>query len=355
MALVLSHRGDDAVVLTDMASADLAILDLDHDNAPLAFQAIHARRPALRAIGLTSQPDQTHDDIVVLRKPVSASRLLEAIQKHAGIETPAAKIHAAGAAAALGTRTAGGRRRAEAPAPASQDKRDFDPGTYLLGVMLEAAAQAEGRDAVAAISISADRIILSDSRSRLIRTNLSPSQTRGFALSALEGGADAPATGGLPRPQVEYLTRAEADSRYAARTYALPQESFMWSLGAMTSRGRLLAGIRPDERVYLRRWPNLTRVAHSPNEMRIVAYWVRQPTSLQEIVAALGVTEREVFTVYAAACAAGLAGRARREVDGMWEAPPVRETQARGLFSSILDRLLQRRSASNEATQEAAA
>jgi hypothetical protein len=356
IALVLSHRGDGAIVLSDVESADIAVLDLDHENAPQAFRTIQARRPALLAIGLTARPGLVHADIEILSKPISAGRLLEAIQKQGGIEMPAAKIRAAGAAAALGARTETSRRRPENTAVLAHDKKYFDPSAYLLGTLMDAAAEAQTRGAVAVISFYGDRVILADPRSGVIRTNLSSSQARGFALSSIEGGAsdDASATVGLQRPRIEYVARAEADARYAGKTYSVPQEMFMWSLGAMTSRGRLAASCRADERVYLRRWPNLTRISHTANEMRIVAYWVRQAISPQEMVAALGVPEREVFSVYTAACAAGLAGKARREADGIWEAPPVAEPRERGLFSSILNRLLQRKPA-NEETQEVAA
>src|SRR5512139_2059333 len=276
IALVLRHRGDGAIALSDVASADIAVLDLDHENAPQAFEQIRARRPALQAIGLTARPGVAHEGIVVLAKPVSAGSLLEAIQKQAGIELPAAKIPAAGAAAALGARTATTRRRPEAAAVLAQDKKVFDPAAYLLGTLLDAAAEAGRRDAVAVISFYGDRVILADSRAGLIRTNLTSSQARGFAHSSLEADTTDPsATVGLQRPRVEYLTRAEADSRYAAQTYPVPQEMFMWSLGAMTSRGRLPADVRADQRVYLRRWPNLTRLSRTAYEVRRSSYWLR--------------------------------------------------------------------------------
>jgi predicted CopG family antitoxin len=41
-------------------------------------------------------------------------------------------------------------------------------------------------------------------------------------------------------------------------------------------------------------------------------------------------------------------------VDGVWEAPQVVEHKERGLFSSILNRLLQRKPAGSEVEQEAA-
>lgn len=357
MALVLSHQGDGAIALTDMESADIAVLDLDHESAPQAFMAIRARRPAMQAIGLSSRLDHAHADILVLRKPVSAGRLLEAIQKLGGIESPAAKVLAAGAAAALSERTGNSRRRPETTAALTQDKTYFDPSAYLLGTLLDAAAEAGKRNMAAVISFYGDRVILVDNRSQVIQTNLSSSQARGFALSSMEGesAGDAPSTVGLRRPLVEYVTREAAVARYRGQTYSVPQERFMWSLGSMTSRGRLPAGMQADERVYLRRWPNMTRFSYTANEMRIIAYWVRQATSLQEIVDALGVSEREVFGVYTAASAAGLAGLARREVDGIWEAPEVAEPRERGLFSSILSRLLQRKPASVDEAQEVAA
>ncbi len=355
VALVLSHRGDDSIVLGDLESADVAVLDLDHAHALAAFRDAQALRPALRAIGLGAQPEGVDADILVLRKPVSAGRLLEAIQAQGGIESPVARVLAAGAAAALAARTESGRRRPDSTLPPPREQASFDPDSYLLGVLMNAAAEAEKRDAVAVVRFYGDRLVLADPQRGLIRTNLSPSQTRGFAMSAIEGAADAPATGRLSRPQVEFLARAEAESRYADATYAVPYEILMWQLGALTSRGRLAASCRADERVYLRRWPNLTRLAHSATEMRILAYWVRQAASPQEIAAALDVPERDVFTVYTAACAAGLAGKARRELDTVWEAPAVAAPRERGLLSSILGRLLQRKPACNEEPQAAAA
>lgn len=355
VALVLSHRGDAAIVLSDFETADVVVLDLDHANAQQALRAIDARGPALRAIGLSARPESVDADMLVLRKPVSAGRLLEAIQAQGGVESPVARVLAAGAAAALAARTETSRRRPESTVAPAREQASFDPDSYLLGALMTAAAEAERRDAVAVVRFYGDRLVLADPHRRLIHTNLSPSQTRGFALSAIEGAADAPATGRLSRPQVEFIARAEAEARYAGVTYAVPHEIFMWQLGALTSRGRLATSCRADERVYLRRWPNLTRLAHSPVEMRILAYWVRQAASPQEIAAALGVPERDVFTVYTAACAAGLAGKARRELDTVWEAPAVAAPRERGLLSSILGRLLQRKPACNEEPQAAAA
>lgn len=343
MALVLGHRGDD-ITLADFETADIAVVDLDHERAPETFVAIHARRPALTAIGLSARADAAWEDITVLKKPVSANRLIEAIQKQAGVESPAARLLAAAdAAGALAARSGQAKRRPETPAPLAHDQQHFDPANYLLGILLDARIEAMRQRAVALITFYGDRVILADAKSGVVRTNLTSSQARGFALSAFDAGAQAStATIGMDRPQVRFISYADA-GRYADNTYVIAEESFMWMLGSVTSRGRLPAGLKADERVYLRRWPNLTRIHHSATEMRIVAYWMRQATSLAEIIAALDVSAREVYGVYAAAWAAGLAGRARREVDGIWEAPAVEVPRERGMFASILGRLLARK------------
>jgi len=330
----------------------IVVVEFDHCAGPYAFQLVHALQPGLRAIGLTANPGQPQEGVLIIRKPISAIRLVDAIQKLASGETQAEKILAADAALALGARAGSIKRRSTTTTPTAQGGQFFDMGAYLLGTILEAAAEARKKDAVAVITFYGDRIVLADNKSGLIRTNLSSSQARAFAISSLEADADVSATVGLQRPQVEYIDRAAADVSYHDRTYSIPQEIFMWSLGALTSRGRLPAGTKPDERVYLRRWPNMTRLSHSDNDLRIVAYWVQQATSLEEIVDALGVPEAEVFNVYTAAVAAGLAGKARREVDEVWAAPEVSEHKERGLFSSILKRLLQRKPAGSDVAEE---
>jgi len=358
VSLVFKHRADGALVLANEDVADIAILDMDQPAAVDGYRAVHARRPELRAIGLSGQPDLSAEDVLVIRKPIAANKLLEAIQKIASTGALADKATAAGAAAFLSSRIGGSRRRTEsAPAPAStQEIQTFDPNAYLLGCILTAAADAAKREEVAIISFYGDRVILVDHQSDLIQTNLSSSQARAFALAVIEGNAGgASSTTGLQRPAIEFVSRAQAAARFEGKTYSVPREVFMWKLGSMTSRGRLPADTHADERVYLRRWPNMTRFSYTDNDMRIVAYWVRQASSKNEIAKALGVSVQEVFSVYTAALAAGLAGKAARGSDEIWEAPEVDEHKERGLFSSIMKRLLQRKPVSAEAEQELAA
>lgn len=346
VSLVLKHRASNAVVLSDEDAADIALLDLDSnmDKCLASFRAIRDRKPDIRAIGLSANEDLKFDDALILKKPISAGSLLGAIEKISGVNLGSATIKTAGAASSLSSRVGGSRRRSEAQS-VGEDKIYFEPRDYLLGTVIEAEAEAQKQGMVAVISFYGDRVICIDGKSKMIETNLTSSQARGFAISAVnKDEADGlGATTGLQKPFVEYMSHADVKRKFAGKTYVVPQEIFMWKLGTTTSRGRLPSGVGLEERVYLRRWPNLTRFSYTDNEMRIIAYWMRQAESVREISEALDIPLPEVCSVYTAAYAAGLSGKARREVDGIWEAPDVSEHKERGLFSSIMKKLLSRK------------
>jgi hypothetical protein len=97
----------------------------------------------------------------------------------------------------------------------------------------------------------------------------------------------------------------------------LELEAFLWRLALHTYSGYLPKGIDVNKPVYLKYWPNLTRLEPTPNAMRIASLLCRQPVALAFIVRILNIPQRHVFNFYAAANAAGYAGPAVREVDNM--------------------------------------
>jgi hypothetical protein len=97
----------------------------------------------------------------------------------------------------------------------------------------------------------------------------------------------------------------------------LEMESFLWQLALYTYRGNLPVGTSVNQPMYLKYWPNLTRLEPTPNAMRIASLLSRQPVALSFIVRILNIPQRHVFNFYAAANAIGFAGPAVREVDNM--------------------------------------
>ena len=109
-----------------------------------------------------------------------------------------------------------------------------------------------------------------------------------------------------------------------ARRKAVAQaaEAFLWELAVHTSRGRIPEGVLLDEPLYLRHWPNLTRLKPIPGAPRIAAVWVQEPRSLLNMAGAVKVPMTDLLTFYSAANAIGLAGVGKREVDNLIVPPP---------------------------------
>ena len=118
-------------------------------------------------------------------------------------------------------------------------------------------------------------------------------------------------------------------------------ESFIWTLALWAARGRLPRGTPLEHPVFLRWWPNFTRLDVSPSALAISALWSRQPHSLALTVDMLHVPQRWVFAFYSAAHAIGLAAISHRAVDQMTLPTPPRPTVERraGFLGRVLGHL----------------
>ncbi|MES9861416.1 MAG: hypothetical protein ABW157_19885 [Candidatus Thiodiazotropha sp. LLP2] len=115
--------------------------------------------------------------------------------------------------------------------------------------------------------------------------------------------------------------------------------AFIWQLALWASRGRLPAGTSLTQPIYLRRWPNFSRLVVTPYALAIAALWAKQPRSLIDTATSLDIPQRYVFAFYSAANAVQLAGETRRAVDTFIAPPAIEQSKNRGLFSRILNRL----------------
>ena len=98
----------------------------------------------------------------------------------------------------------------------------------------------------------------------------------------------------------------------------------LWTAGFHASRGRLDVHAESEgddgefSVVHMSQWPNLTRVPHSPNTMRVCALLTRFPTSVALIPRLLEMGSEEVCQILSAARSAGIlrSGHASSEGDG---------------------------------------
>jgi hypothetical protein len=114
----------------------------------------------------------------------------------------------------------------------------------------------------------------------------------------------------------------------------------LWKLALWASRGRVPVGTDLEWPVFLKHWPNLTRLLEPPHATRIASLWAHQHFSLASSAATLGIPQRYVFAFFSGCAALGLAAPTRRAADVLVEpqAPPPAKDM-RGLFRMLLRKL----------------
>lgn len=336
-------------VLCDEDSAQVIVADFDNDAMLQTYEVLRRRRPQIPVIAVSTRtPDLP--GLAYLSKPVSVRQLIESIEKLTGtaMKPPASRglstekieqarraIDAKRAAASLEGRAGKARdQRSDLKRglTAISDEMYFDPDRFLLGHVQKAFAAARDANRPVLLSCLRQEAIGFDPSSSMVLTSLSDTQIRSLAIAPTDDELAPPVETLMSDGALEYLPQF-------ARSRFFSAETFLWNLGYLTSRGRLPYGTQAGELVYLRRWPNLTRVVLPRNAMQVIAYWVRQPCRLLQMHETLGVSMEDVFAVYSAAQAAGLASPAQRQADGMLDAFDVPVAGRRGLFSAILKRL----------------
>jgi hypothetical protein len=117
-------------------------------------------------------------------------------------------------------------------------------------------------------------------------------------------------------------------------------EALLWKTALWTYQGRLPANTPIREKVYLRRWPNLTRLVEVPEAMRIAALLSEQPLALPRVAEALAIAQRYVFAFYGAAHASGLVSQVRREADRTAVTPTLlRQHREHGFLGRVVGKL----------------
>ena len=116
-------------------------------------------------------------------------------------------------------------------------------------------------------------------------------------------------------------------------------DAFIWKLALWSSAGRVPQGIDFDTPIYIRHWPNMTRLIVPPHALRITALLIDQPRSLINIAEVLQVKQQYVFAFFSAARALGLSGQAVRQADITYAPAPRVKKESSGLLQKILGRL----------------
>jgi hypothetical protein len=208
-------------------------------------------------------------------------------------------------------RYCGTRSDLDAAALAADTTLRFDPAQHLVGVLKDA-FQVSGKWQVPAHLESAAGRITVDGTTNLIYCEFSAERFAELVSAPVD-----------KRPKTRAFSRQEfADLQDTLTRTALVRrlDQVLWQAALETSAGRLPAGVDPAATVYLKSWPNLTRLHRTPHALRIAALWATRGASLLETAQSLKIAQRHVFAFYNAALALDLitddGGQIRRSQRG---------------------------------------
>ena len=120
-----------------------------------------------------------------------------------------------------------------------------------------------------------------------------------------------------------------------------PIDELLWMAAFHASKGRMIEGTSMFDVVQFHHWPNLPKLPHTANTARICALLTRHPTTIMLAHRLLGIKREEVYRVYSAAYAAGIANIIHQnpEATSASEPEPEDRSESRGLFRSLFAKI----------------
>ncbi len=355
LKLFFKHNCNNAFCLIDEVLADVFLVDMDGYGAEDRYQDICKRYPK-RPIILMSLSANKAEGHQFLRKPISINQLRAvlseiglyqtAVVKKTSQQQPdrpqqAIKIshRSPGYAANLLSESelhsfVGKAKDIDILNPRQLSSIYFSPADYLLGKLQQACSEAIEQQRVTQV-VGLWKPITIFPLTGKVHVELSDRQLQAICVVSVHG------KGGVVNiDDVEIKTIKSADNFTPPNQGEYHDiEPFLWKVALWTARGRLPEGIVIEKPIYLRAWPNFTRLVVTPHALRISACLIKHPRSLIDIAATLHIPQRYVFAFFTAANQAGLAGQARRTSDLIVEPPKVQKSAKSGLLSRILERL----------------
>ena len=116
-------------------------------------------------------------------------------------------------------------------------------------------------------------------------------------------------------------------------------DAFLWKLACWASKGRYPVTLDINHPVYLKSWPNFTRLLVTPHALRISALLIQGPRTLANVAKVLDIKPQYVFVFISAACALGLTGQTKTAADALIPSPEIKPNKEKGLLSRIISKL----------------
>jgi hypothetical protein len=120
--------------------------------------------------------------------------------------------------------------------------------------------------------------------------------------------------------------------------------SFLWKLACWTSKGRYIAALDLERPIYLKQWPNFTRLVITPHAMRVASLLVAEPRTIPDIVQVLKIKPQYVFIFISAAYTIGILEQINNQdkavkMEDSVSRPVKKKVQKKSLLNRILNKL----------------
>lgn len=116
-------------------------------------------------------------------------------------------------------------------------------------------------------------------------------------------------------------------------------DAFIWKLSLWSSKGRFPEYIDPNSPVFLKNWPNFTRLMLIPEAMRMAALLINSPRAPLEMVQVLHIRPQYVFAFISACHSLGILEKGQRHVDFIVEPDLPKPNKKQSLLGKILHKL----------------
>ncbi len=115
--------------------------------------------------------------------------------------------------------------------------------------------------------------------------------------------------------------------------------AFLWKVAIWTSKGRYPDSIDIHQPVFLKQWPNFTRLLITPHALQIAAILIDKPRLLMDVIDDLKIKPEYVFVFISAANALGLVEQVKRKSDEIVSPIVDEKPKVKNLLGRILGKL----------------
>lgn len=129
-----------------------------------------------------------------------------------------------------------------------------------------------------------------------------------------------------------------AEKRLVTQSWCI--ECFIWLVALWCSRGRIPQGVDITQPVYLKQWPNLTRLGSIPHAVSVAALIYDRPQTLTEVAKKLGVDQRYVFAFFSACESLSILDVSRRDTDKLFVSENQKHHKNKSIMTKLLGRLV---------------